>query len=121
MLTSDPLVIERYAGAAHGHGVLLLKGPLTMENLPLFDNAVRLERSPTMILDLTHVPYIDSAGLGSLVTAYISGNKAGRRVALAGVNKRVRKLFEITRVEPLFLMFPTLGDALEAFSSAGEA
>jgi anti-sigma B factor antagonist len=121
MLASDPLVIERYTGAAEGQGVLLLKGPLTMENLPLFNSALRVENSPTMILDLTNVPYIDSAGLGSLVTAYVSGHKAGRRVALAGVNQRVLKLFEITKVEPLFLMFPTLGDALEAFTSAGQA
>ena len=121
MLPSDPLVIERYSGATQGQGVLLLKGPLTMENLPLFHSALQVEHSPTVILDLSDVPYIDSAGLGSLVTAHISGHKAGRRVALAGVNKRVLKVFEITKVEPLFLMFPTLGDALEAFASAGEA
>ncbi len=120
-MPSDPLVIERYTGSVHGHGVLLLKGPLTMENLPLFQTALQTEHSPTTILDLTHVPYIDSAGLGSLVTAYVSGHKAGRCVALAGVNKRVRKLFEITKVESLFLTFTTLSEALEAFTSAGHA
>jgi|SRR3979409_1246712 anti-sigma B factor antagonist len=102
-------------------GVLSLRGPLTMENVSPFLNAVRRESAPTMILDFTGVPYLDSSGLGSLVSAYTSCQKAGRRVALTGVNKRVMKVFEITKVEEIFLMFPTLSDALEAFTNAGTA
>jgi anti-sigma B factor antagonist len=102
-------------------GVLSLRGPLTMENVSPFLNAVRRENAPTMILDFSGVPYLDSSGLGSLVSAYTSCQKAGRRVALTGVNKRVMKVFEITKVEEIFLMFPTLSDALEAFTNAGTA
>jgi anti-sigma B factor antagonist len=102
-------------------GVLSLRGPLTMENVSPFLNAVRRENSPTMILDLSGVPYLDSSGLGSLVSAYTSCQKSGRRVALTGVNHRVMKVFEITKMEPIFLMFPTLSDALEAFTNAGTA
>ncbi len=79
------------------------------------------QSAPTIILDLTGVPYVDSSGLGSLVSAYISCQKSGRRVALTGVNKKVMKVFEITKVEPIFLMFPTLSDAVEALSNAGTA
>jgi len=100
---------------------LSLRGPLTMENVAPFLNAVRREGAPTMILDFTGVPYLDSSGLGSLVSAYTSCAKSGRRVALTGVNKRVLKVFEITKVERIFLMFPTLSDALEAFTNAGSA
>jgi anti-anti-sigma factor len=74
-----------------------------------------------MILDFTNVPYLDSSGLGSLVSACTTCAKAGRRMALTGVNRRVRKVFEITKVEQIFLMFPTLSDALEAFTNAGTA
>src|SRR2546427_6636123 len=102
-------------------GVLSLRGPLTMENVSPFLNAVRRENAPTMILDFSGVPYLDSSGLGSLVSAYTSCQKAGRRVALTGVNQRVMKVFEITKVEEIFLMFPTLSDALEAFTNAGTA
>jgi len=69
----------------------------------------------------TGVPYLDSSGLGSLVSSCISCQKAGRRMALTGVNQRVMKVFQITKTEPLFLMFPTLSDALEAFTNAGTA
>ena len=115
-MATEPLEIERL-----DRGVLSFHGPLTMENVTPFLNAVRRENAPTMILDLTHVPYVDSSGLGSLVTAATSCTKTGRRIALTGVNTRVLKVFEITRVERIFLMFPTLSDAIEAFTNAGTA
>ena len=115
-MASEPLQIEHL-----DRGVLSLHGPLTMENVQPFLNAVRREDAPTMILDFTGVPFLDSSGLGSLVSACTSCLKAGRRVALTGVNQRVRKVFEITKVEQIFLMFPTLSDALEAFTNAGSA
>lgn len=114
-------MIERMEGAIEGQGVIRLKGPLTTENLSPFQNAVRSEQAPTVFLDLSEVPYIDSSGLGCIVSALVSCHKAGRRVVLSGVNPRVLKLFEITRVEPLFLIFPTLWDAMEALTSAGRA
>src|SRR5882672_2629691 len=111
-MPTEPLEIERV-----DQGVLSLHGPLTMENVSPFLNAVRRENCSTMILDFSNVPYVDSSGLGSLVSAYTSCLKTGRRVALTGVNKRVMKVFEITKTEPIFLMFPTLTDALEALSN----
>lgn len=101
--------------------MLSFRGPLTMENVSPFLNAVRRENAPTMILDFTNVPYLDSSGLGSLVSACTSCAKSGRRIALTGINKRVHKVFEITKVEQVFLIFPTLSDALEAFTNAGTA
>lgn len=115
-MAAEPFEVERL-----DRGVLSFRGPLTTENVSPFLNAVRRENAPTMILDLSGVPYLDSSGLGSLVSASTSCAKAGRRMALTGVNKRVLKVFEITKVEQVFLMFPTLSDAIEAFTNAGSA
>src|ERR1700692_2614251 len=101
-MASEPLEIERL-----DRGVLSLHGPLTMENVSPFMNAVRREDAPTMILDFSGVPYLDSSGLGSLVSACTSCAKSGRRMALTGINKRVHKVFEITKVEQVFLILPT--------------
>jgi anti-sigma B factor antagonist len=118
-MASDPLVIDFLEGEKQG--VLRLKGPLTVTNSGLFENAIRREQAGTVIFDLTNVPYVDSAGLGCLLSAYISYQKAGRRVALTGVNERVLKLFEITRVDSVFLMFPTLWEGIEALTGAAQA
>ncbi len=120
-MQAEPLVIERFEDGLHGQSVLCLRGPLTIETFPSFQSAVRNEEAPTMILDLTDVPYIDSSGLGSLVSAYVSRQKAGHRVVLAGVNERIMLLMEITRVEPLFLIFPTLDNAIDSLTGAGRA
>ncbi len=118
---TDPLEVERYAGDVAGQGVLCLKGPLTAENLMPFQHAIRRESSSTVVLDLSDVPYVDSAGLGSLVSAYISRHKEGRRMALSGVNPRVLRLLEITKTENLFLIFPTVEDAMSALDHAASA
>lgn len=120
-VTNEPLEIERLSGKEGPH-VLCLRGPLTLENLPFFQNAIRREENvPVVIVDMSDVPYIDSSGLGSLVSAYVTRHKATRRIALSGVNDRVLKLFETTKVEPLFLIFPTLDDAITALTTAAEA
>src|ERR1700733_15199857 len=117
----ETLTIERLS-AQEGPRVISLRGPLTLENVPLFQNAIRREESfPLVIVDLTDVPYIDSSGLGSLVSAYVTRHKATRRIALSGVNERVLKLFETTKVEPLFLIFPTLDEAITPLTTAAAA
>jgi anti-anti-sigma factor len=117
---SEALVIARL-GPVFSQGVLCLRGPLTAENLSPFQNAIRKEVGPIVILDLDEVPYIDSAGLGSLVSAYVTCHKSGRQLVLAGINDRILKLFEITRVESLFLMFATVDEAIEAFEAPARA
>jgi anti-sigma B factor antagonist len=119
-LLSGDLFIERL-GPEFGQGVICLQGPITGETLPLFQSALRKEGGSVVILDLTGVPYIDSAGLGALVSAYISCHKLGRQVVLAGINERILRLFEITRVESLFLMFSTPDEAVDAFTVPARA
>src|SRR5437870_11602271 len=117
----NTLQIERF-GNVKRQSVLCLKGPLTMENVFLFQNAIRREEGfSTVILDLSDVPYIDSTALGALVATYVSRQKAGRRVVLSGVSERVLRMLKITRVESLFLTFPTLEDAIGGLTRAGVA
>jgi anti-sigma B factor antagonist len=120
-MKSEPLQVERPFNSRGGGGVLVLKGPLVTENLADFQNAIRRENVPTVILDLTEVPYIDSAGLGSLVTAYVTRHKSGQRTVLTGVNSRIVHLLEITKMAQLFPIFPSLADALDALSRPGRA
>lgn len=117
----ESLEVERLRGDGPDQGVLCLKGPLTAENLIPFQHAIRRDDSATVVLDFSEVPYVDSAGLGSLVSAYISRHKAGRRMALSGVNQRIMKLLEITRTEDLFLIFPTVEIAMDALAHSGSA
>ncbi len=108
------LRVEARPGAREGQHVLRVAGPVTISTLPLFREAVRAVAVPSMIIDLTEVPYIDSGAVGALVQAYVSCQKAGRRLALVGLSHRVRAVLQITGVHVLFNTFPTLGEAEEA-------
>jgi len=120
-MTPEGLTVERYAGVTDGQRVLLFRGPLTLETSSHFDRMVRNESAETMILDLANVPYIDSVGLGSLVSAQVSHQKTGRCLVLTGVNPRVLKVMDITNVKKLFMTFPTTWEAVEALANTGSA
>jgi anti-sigma B factor antagonist len=54
------------------------------------------------MLDLTNVPYVDSAGIGALVGAYVTHQKDDRSLFLIGVNQRVQDALQVTRVKQFF-------------------
>ena len=68
-MPQEPLNIEDLSGTRSGQRVLRLSGPITLTNFFPFQAMVRADTSRTLILDLTGVPYIDSAGIGAQVGA----------------------------------------------------
>jgi anti-sigma B factor antagonist len=113
-MPQEPLTIEDFAGLKNGYRVLRLKGPIVISNLFDFQHRVRSNTSRALILDLTDVPYIDSAGIGALVGAYLNHHKDGRSLALVGVSDRVHNSFKVTHVESFFQFFDSLAAAEEA-------
>lgn len=72
---------------------------------------MRSDTSLVLILDMSEVPYIDSAGVGALVGAQVSRQGKGRELRIVGMSDRVRGVLKVTRVEELFTCFATLKDA----------
>ncbi len=110
-MPQEPLDIEDLSGTPPGQRVLRLRGPITLTNFFPFQAMVRADTSRALILDLGEVPYIDSAGIGALVGAYVNRQKDGRSLALAGVTDRVRGAMQVTRVEQFFQFYDTLAAA----------
>jgi anti-sigma B factor antagonist len=111
LASQQPLTIEDLSGPRPGQRVLRLQGPVVLGKLFLFQSTLRAIEDTALIIDFTEVPYVDSAGIGALVGAYVTHNKDGRSLALVGVNERVRNALIVTRVEPFFRFYPTLADA----------
>ena len=101
------LHIEDLGGTHKGHRVLCLKGPLIISNLFQFQSMVREDAARLLILDLTQVPFVDSAGIGALVGAYLTHDE-GRRLALAGVTERVRNAMHVAHIEQFFQFYETV-------------
>jgi anti-sigma B factor antagonist len=54
------------------------------------------------VLDLAEVNYIDSSGLGALVSVYLAANRAQCVLELANPQARIRDLFELSRLKAVF-------------------
>jgi anti-sigma B factor antagonist len=101
-------------GQNEGTTVLKLTGPLTISTMFGFQDAFRAMTPKVMILDMSEVPYMDSAGLGLVMNSYVSAQDHGRKLLLAGVNERVIELFKMTRVQGVLQSFPTVEAAEES-------
>jgi anti-anti-sigma factor len=106
-----PLEIVTLPSEREGTTILRLVGPLTLRNLFPFQEQFRALTPPRLILDMTEVHYIDSAGLGVLVNGYVSAERAGRAFLLAGVTPRVHTLLELTQVHKVLRLYPTVSEA----------
>ncbi len=69
-----------------------------------------------LIVNLSGVAYLDSAGLGELVGSYASVTSKGKRMKLLNPQKRVDTLLQITKLYSTFECFTNEQEALESFS-----
>jgi anti-anti-sigma factor len=100
-------------GSRDGVQILSLSGPFTLGNMFQLQRELQQMHVPYLILDLTEVPYMDSAGLGLLVNTFVSAQKNGRKMAVAGATPRIMTLFEMTKLDNILPQYPTT-EAAEA-------
>src|ERR1700730_9329144 len=116
-MPQEPLVIEDIPGPKDGQRILRLTGPLVISNIFDFQSRVRSDTSRALVLDLTNVPYVDSAGIGALVGAYVTHQKDGRSLYLIGVSQRVQDALTVTHVQQFFNLYESLAAAEQANSA----
>jgi anti-sigma B factor antagonist len=74
-----------------------------------------LAQSPKLVLNLHEVNYIDSGGLGTLVSLYTSARNAGGAVKLSSLSQRVGDLLQITKLLTIFEVFDNEEAAAQSF------
>jgi anti-sigma B factor antagonist len=68
-----------------------------------------------LLIDFSGTGYIDSSGLGALVSISKRVREAGGELRLSGLNEDLRSLFELTKLDTLFTISETSGQALTSF------
>lgn len=99
--------------------VLEMQGELDSEAVELLKTTVSglIGKSVTgIVLGMTNIEFIDSAGLEQLLWArdYCDDNTC--QLKLAGLNENCRKILEITRLEKEFDCYPELAGAVKSFA-----
>jgi len=74
-----------------------------------------------VVLDLSGLEYVSSAGLRCFMLASRQAKEQGGRIVVASLQPMVREIFEISHFNLLFQVFPTVGEALGAVSAQAAA
>jgi anti-sigma B factor antagonist len=74
-----------------------------------------------LLVDLSGVSYVDSAGLGELVQAYATAKNRGGAMKLLNVTKRLRDLLVVTKLLTVFDTFENEAEALASFGAPSKA
>src|ERR1700681_898439 len=101
-----------------GVTILALKGRITVgEVTPVRDKITELVAAGhnQVVLDLQHVDYIDSTGLGNLVISYTQAKNAGGALKLLHLNKRNVEVLASPRLHTIFEVFAEETDAVNSF------
>src|SRR5277367_3446119 len=101
-----------------GVDILSLKGRLTVGEASTVRekvSAVAAAGNVNVLLNLEHVEYIDSTGLGALVICFTSLKKAGGALKLVNPNKRNVELLLLTKLHTIFEVFADEQDAINSF------
>ena len=99
------------AGTKAGVHILSVKGSITHGTSSALQEVVNAAPSHALIIDLSEVPSVDSMAVGALVRVYVTCTKSGRKLALVGLNHRVRNVLQIVGVDPLFEAYATVPEA----------
>src|SRR5213075_3397211 len=97
--------------------VVPLKGEIDLHVSPTVTAALTemIDKKPErLVVDLSAVTYIDSAGLAALIQAMQKVEGYGGKFRLAGLQETVRSIFEISRLDQVFQIFPDVDGALAA-------
>jgi len=119
----SPFTIERSEGKTSATVIFRFHGPFTagdmygsltpfaLRNLLDFQSTGDDGPPALNILDLTDVPYMDSAGLGMIVQHFVRCKSKGVRLIAAGAGSRVLDLFTLAKVDGLIPTAVTVEEA----------
>ena len=95
------------------HGQMTLSGdepPRLLQDI----RRIVADGGRTVLLDLTHVSYVDSTGIGEIVGAYTRVVREGGSLCLFGVSSRIQELLDTTNIGTVIASFPDEAAALRA-------
>jgi anti-sigma B factor antagonist len=109
--------MSKKTSSANRGNVLPLEGEIDLHVSPRISvllNEMITKKPERLVVDLTHVTYLDSSGLAVLIEAMQNVDKYGGKFAIVGMQETVRSIFEIARLDQVFRIYPDVDAALVA-------
>jgi anti-sigma B factor antagonist len=106
------LDLERLPGSDANRLVTRLTGKLSLETVYNFIQTLRPEPAAHLVLDMSGVSFLDSAGVGALVQLFVHRRNAGKSFALAGLTQLGNAVIQVAGLTKLLPIHPSLDQAL---------
>ena len=92
--------------------VFVVAGEINISTSPELKKQFEKQPAKKVVVDLEKVNYIDSSGLATLVEILKKTKSQGGSLGLSGLSDKVKSLFEITKLDKLFLVLKTQEEAI---------
>ena len=106
---------ENQTNGSPDTSVARLTGKLSLETVHGFLCRVRWEPASYLVLDLSGVSFLDSAGVGALVSLFMSRRSTGKRLALAAVAQQGIAVLEVSGLLRLLPLYASVDLAIRQF------
>lgn len=114
LMETARLEMERVAGGQNGDLVTKLNGKLSLETVSTFIQTMRQEAASHLVLDMSGVTFLDSSGVGALVSLFVSRQHAGKKLALASLTKQGLAVLQVSGLTKLIPAYATVEEAVSA-------
>jgi anti-sigma B factor antagonist len=108
------LDLEKVPAENGAYLVTRLNGKLSLETVHNFIQSLRPEPAPYLVLDMSGVSFLDSAGVGALMSLFVSRRNNGKSFAVAGLDTQGKAVLQVAGLTKLLPNFPTVEEALQA-------
>ena len=106
------LDLEKLPASSDSRLVTRLNGKLSLETVHNFIQTLRPEPADYLVLDMSGVSFLDSAGVGALVSLFVHRRNAGKSFAIAGLTQQGNAVLAVAGLTKLLPNFPTVEAAL---------
>ena len=108
------LELERSDSGNADLAVVGLNGKLSLETVHDFISTMRPEPAQVLILDMSTCTFLDSAGVGALVSLFVSRRNHGKKLILAGLTSQGQAVMQVSGLIKLLPLYPYVEDAVTA-------
>jgi anti-sigma B factor antagonist len=115
------LEVEKLPTSTDAQSQYAAKGKLSLETVNEFIQKLRPDPAQHVVLDMSGVTFLDSAGVGSLVSLFVSRRNQSKTFALAGLTAQGKAVVTVAGLQNLLPIYNTLAEATSAAAAAKKA
>jgi anti-anti-sigma factor len=112
LMDSAKLELQQGQDSGNGNVVTRLDGKLGLETVNSFLQTMRKEPAQHLVLDMNGVAFLDSSGVGALVSLFVTRKHAGKTLALANLTKQAMAVLQVVGILKLIPAYPSVEAAV---------